>query len=73
LFLSSVSDKYGIGFWETRIRYYSSNCSRKLCFSGWDDDWYPDSHTVNAGGLGMFAIGVGGADAVDVMSGMGWE
>jgi aconitate hydratase len=37
-----------------------------------NDDWY-NSHTVNAGGLGMLAIGVGGADAVDVMSGMGWE
>jgi aconitate hydratase len=51
-----VSDKYGIGF-GTRIRYYSSNCSRKLCFFG-GMMIGTDSHTVN-GGLGMLAIGVG--------------
>ncbi len=51
---------------------HSSSCIGELRFSGWDDD-RTDSHTVNAGGLGMVAIGVGGADAVDVMAGMPWE
>ena len=65
-FLSSVCNKYGIGFW-ARSRYYSSSCIRELCFPG-GMMIGTDSHTVNAGGLGIVAMGVGGADAVDVMA-----
>lgn len=70
-FLASVSNKYGIGL-ETRRRHHSSGCTGELCLPG-GMMIGTDSHTVNAGGLGMVAIGVGGADAVDVMAGMAWE
>ncbi len=71
-FLSSVSNKYGIGFWkpgagiihQVILENYAFPCGMMIG---------TDSHTVNAGGLGMVAIGVGGADAVDVMAGMPWE
>lgn len=71
-FLSSVSQKYGIGFWNP-----GSGIIHQIILENYA---YPggmiigtDSHTVNGGGLGMIAIGVGGADACDVMSGMAWE
>lgn len=71
-FLSSVSNKYGIGFWKP-----GSGIIHQIIFENYA---FPggmmigtDSHTPNAGGLGMVAIGVGGADAVDVMTGMPWE
>lgn len=71
-FLSSISDRYGIGFWKPGagiihqivLENYAFPCGMMIG---------TDSHTPNAGGLGMVAIGVGGADAVDVMAGMAWE
>ncbi|MFQ5448820.1 MAG: aconitate hydratase, partial [Saprospiraceae bacterium] len=71
-FLSSISNKYGIGFWKPGagiihqivLENYAFPCGMMVG---------TDSHTPNAGGLGMVAIGVGGADAVDVMAGMPWE
>ena len=71
-FLSSISDRYGIGFWKPGagiihqivLENYAFPCGMMIG---------TDSHTPNAGGLGMVAIGVGGADAVDVMTGMAWE
>ena len=71
-FLASISDKYGIGFWKPGagiihqivLENYAFPCGMMIG---------TDSHTPNAGGLGMVAIGVGGADAVDVMAGMPWE
>ena len=71
-FLSSVSDKYGIGFWRPGSGIIHQIVLENYAFPG-GMMIGTDSHTVNAGGLGMLAIGVGGADAVDVMSGMGWE
>ncbi|MDG2433577.1 aconitate hydratase [Flavobacterium sp.] len=71
-FLSSVSDKYGIGFWKPGSGIIHQSVLENYAFPG-GMMIGTDSHTVNAGGLGMLAIGVGGADAVDVMSGMGWE
>lgn len=67
-FLASVSNKYGIGF-ETRGRYHSPGGIENYAFPG-GMMIGTDSHTVNAGGLGMIAIGVGGADACDVMAGL---
>ena len=71
-FLSSISNKYGIGYWKPR-----AGINHQVVMENYA---YPvgmmigtDSHTVNAGGLGMVAVGVGGADAVDVMAGMAWE
>jgi aconitate hydratase len=71
-FLSSVSNKYGIGFWKPGSGIIHQIVLENYAFPG-GMMIGTDSHTVNAGGLGMLAIGVGGADAVDVMSGMGWE
>jgi aconitate hydratase len=71
-FLSSVSDKYGIGFWKPGAGIIHQVVLENYAFPG-GMMIGTDSHTVNAGGLGMIAIGVGGADAVDVMSGMAWE
>jgi len=71
-FLSSVSDKYGIGFWNPGAGIIHQVVLENYAFPG-GMMIGTDSHTVNAGGLGMVAIGVGGADAVDVMSGMAWE
>ncbi len=71
-FLSSVSDKYGIGFWKPGAGIIHQVVLENYAFPG-GLMIGTDSHTVNAGGLGMIAIGVGGADAVDVMSGMAWE
>lgn len=71
-FLSSVSDKYGIGFWKPGAGIIHQVVLENYAFPG-GMMIGTDSHTVNAGGLGMVAIGVGGADAVDVMSGMAWE
>jgi aconitate hydratase len=71
-FLSSVSDKYGIGFWKPGSGIIHQIVLENYAFPG-GLMIGTDSHTVNAGGLGMLAIGVGGADAVDVMSGMSWE
>src|SRR6187402_3714770 len=71
-FLSSVSDKYGIGFWKPGSGIIHQIVLENYAFPG-GMMIGTDSHTVNAGGLGMLAIGVGGADAVDVMSGMAWE
>ena len=71
-FLKSVSDKYGIGFWKPgagiihQVVLENYACPGGMMIG-------TDSHTPNAGGLGMIAIGVGGADAVDVMTGMEWE
>src|SRR3970282_1674261 len=70
-FLSSVSDKYGIVFWKPRSGIIHQIVLENYAFPG-GLMIGTDSHTVNAGGLGMLAIGVGGADAVDVMSGMFW-
>lgn len=71
-FLSSVSNKYGIGFWEPGAGIIHQVVLENYAFPG-GMMIGTDSHTVNAGGLGMIAIGVGGADAVDVMTGMPWE
>ena len=71
-FLSSVSDKYGIGFWKPGAGIIHQVVLENYAFPG-GMMIGTDSHTVNAGGLGMLAIGVGGADAVDVMAGMPWE
>jgi aconitate hydratase len=71
-FLSSVSNKYGIGFWKPGAGIIHQVVLENYAFPG-GMMIGTDSHTVNAGGLGMLAIGVGGADAVDVMSGMSWE
>ncbi len=71
-FLASVSNKYGIGFWEPGAGIIHQVVLENYAFPG-GMMIGTDSHTVNAGGLGMVAIGVGGADAVDVMAGMAWE
>ncbi|MEP7269564.1 MAG: aconitate hydratase [Saprospiraceae bacterium] len=71
-FLSSVSDKYGIGFWKPGAGIIHQIVLENYAFPG-GMMIGTDSHTPNAGGLGMIAIGVGGADANDVMSGMAWE
>lgn len=71
-FLSSVSDKYGIGFWKAGAGIIHQVVLENYAFPG-GMMIGTDSHTPNAGGLGMIAIGVGGADAVDVMAGMAWE
>jgi aconitate hydratase len=71
-FLSSVSNKYGIGFWKPGAGIIHQVVLENYAFPG-GMMIGTDSHTVNAGGLGMLAIGVGGADAVDVMSSMAWE
>ncbi len=71
-FLESVSTKYGIGFWKPGAGIIHQVVLENYGFPG-GMMIGTDSHTVNAGGLGMVAIGVGGADAVDVMSGMPWE
>lgn len=71
-FLSSVSNKYGIGFWKPGAGIIHQVVLENYAFPG-GMMIGTDSHTVNAGGLGMIAIGVGGADAVDVMTGMPWE
>ena len=68
-FLSSVSNKYGIGFWKPGAGIIHQVVLENYAFPG-GMMVGTDSHTVNAGGLGMVAIGVGGADAVDVMVGM---
>ncbi len=71
-FLASVSNKYGIGFWKPGAGIIHQVVLENYAFPG-GMMIGTDSHTVNAGGLGMVAIGVGGADAVDVMAGMPWE
>lgn len=71
-FLSSVSDKYDIGFWKPGAGIIHQIVLENYAFPG-GMMIGTDSHTPNAGGLGMVAIGVGGADAVDVLAGMGWE
>ncbi len=71
-FLKSVSDKYGIGFWKPGAGIIHQVVLENYAFPG-GMMVGTDSHTPNAGGLGMIAIGVGGADAVDVMTGMEWE
>ena len=71
-FLESVSNKYGIGFWKPGAGIIHQVVLENYAFPG-GMMIGTDSHTVNAGGLGMVAIGVGGADAVDVMAGMPWE
>mgnify|MGYP001238696934 CR=1 FL=1 len=71
-FLQSVSNKYGIGFWKPGAGIIHQVVLENYAFPG-GMMIGTDSHTVNAGGLGMLAIGVGGADAVDVMAGMPWE
>lgn len=71
-FLQSVSNKYGIGFWKPGAGIIHQIVLENYAFPG-GMMIGTDSHTVNAGGLGMVAIGIGGADAVDVMSGMPWE
>ena len=71
-FLSSVSNKCGIGFWKPGAGIIHQIVLENYAFPG-GMMIGTDSHTVNAGGLGMLAIGVGGADAVDVMAGMAWE
>jgi aconitate hydratase len=71
-FLSSVSNKYGIGFWKPGAGIIHQVILENYAFPG-GLMIGTDSHTVNAGGMGMIAIGVGGADAVDVMAGMPWE
>ena len=71
-FLASVSNKYGIGFWKPGAGIIHQVVLENYAFPG-AMMIGTDSHTVNAGGLGMVAIGVGGADAVDVMAGMAWE
>jgi len=71
-FLSSVCNKYGIGFWKPGAGIIHQVLLENYAFPG-GMMIGTDSHTVNAGGLGMVAIGVGGADAVDVLAGMAWE
>ncbi|SFB83018.1 aconitate hydratase [Flexibacter flexilis DSM 6793] len=71
-FLSSVSNKYGIGFWKPGAGIIHQVVLENYAFPG-GLMIGTDSHTVNAGGLGMIAIGVGGSDAMDVMAGMPWE
>jgi aconitate hydratase len=71
-FLESVSNKYGIGFWKPGAGIIHQVVLENYAFPG-GMMIGTDSHTVNAGGLGMVAVGVGGADAVDVMAGMAWE
>ncbi len=71
-FLQSISNKYGIGFWKPGAGIIHQVVLENYAFPG-GMMIGTDSHTVNAGGLGMIAIGVGGADAVDVMAGMAWE
>ena len=71
-FLESVSNKYGLGFWKPGAGIIHQVVLENYAFPG-GMMIGTDSHTVNAGGLGMIAIGVGGADAVDVMAGMAWE
>ena len=71
-FLSSISNKYGIGFWKPGAGIIHQIVLENYAFPG-GMMIGTDSHTPNAGGLGMVAIGVGGADAVDVMAGMAWE
>jgi aconitate hydratase len=71
-FLSSVSDKYGLGFWKAGAGIIHQVVLENYAFPG-GMMIGTDSHTPNAGGLGMIAIGVGGADASDVMSGLAWE
>ena len=71
-FLESVSKKYGIGFWKPGAGIIHQVILENYAFPG-GMMIGTDSHTVNAGGLGVIAIGVGGADAVDVMAGMPWE
>ncbi len=71
-FLSTVSNKYGIGFWKPGAGIIHQVVLENYAFPG-GMMIGTDSHTVNTGGLGMVAIGVGGADAVDVMAGMTWE
>lgn len=71
-FLSAVSNKFGIGFWKPGAGIIHQVVLENYAFPG-GMMVGTDSHTVNAGGLGMIAIGVGGADAVDVMAGMPWE
>jgi len=71
-FLQSISNKYGIGFWKPGAGIIHQIILENYAFPG-GMMIGTDSHTVNAGGLGMVAIGIGGADAVDVMSGMPWE
>jgi len=71
-FLASVSNKYGIGFWKPGAGIIQQVVLENYAFPG-GMMIGTDSHTVNAGGLGMIAIGVGGADACDVMAGLAWE
>ncbi|MEO6583496.1 MAG: aconitase family protein, partial [Ferruginibacter sp.] len=71
-FLASVSNKYGIGFWKPGAGIIHQVVLENYAFPG-GLMIGTDSHTVNAGGLGMVAIGVGGADACDVMAGLPWE
>lgn len=71
-FLASVSNRYGIGFWKPGAGIIHQVVLENYAFPG-GMMIGTDSHTVNAGGLGMVAVGVGGADAVDVMAGMAWE
>ncbi len=71
-FLASVSNKYGIGFWKPGAGIIHQVVLENYAFPG-GMMIGTDSHTVNAGGLGMVAIGVGGADACDVMAGLAWE
>src|SRR5688500_3161428 len=71
-FLASVSNKYGIGFWKPGAGIIHQVILENYAFPG-GLMIGTDSHTVNAGGLGMIAIGVGGADACDVMAGLPWE
>ncbi len=71
-FLASVSDKYGIGFWKPGAGIIHQVVLEQYAFPG-GMMIGTDSHTVNAGGLGIIAIGVGGADACDVMAGLPWE
>jgi aconitate hydratase len=71
-FLASISDKFGIGFWKPGAGIIHQVVLENYAFPG-GMMIGTDSHTPNAGGLGMIAIGVGGADAVDVMAGLAWE
>src|SRR6201992_4414489 len=71
-FLDSISNKYGIGFWKPGAGIIHQVVLENYAFPG-GMMIGTDSHTVNAGGLGMIAIGVGGADACDVMAGLAWE
>ena len=71
-FLASISNKYGIGFWKAGAGIIHQVVLENYAFPG-GMMIGTDSHTPNAGGLGMVAIGVGGADAVDVMAGLAWE